>query len=137
MATVTCPKCGTENPATAMNCMNCRINLQYALEHRDEIELARQHRDVLEPTEQQAGQGTLLKPMSRKQARKRKGLTFLAIAIGCFFGDFLVLSAGGGPPASQASALAGGTIAGLLGLATLICFFAGIISLIGGSVGKE
>ena len=38
MDPVVCPKCGTENPANAMNCRNCRINLRFALEHPDEIE---------------------------------------------------------------------------------------------------
>jgi hypothetical protein len=38
MDTIICPKCGTENPAIAMNCKNCRINLQFALEHPEEIE---------------------------------------------------------------------------------------------------
>ena len=31
MATVICPKCGTENSGNAMNCKQCRINLEFAL----------------------------------------------------------------------------------------------------------
>jgi hypothetical protein len=46
MTTVTCPKCGTENPAEAMNCKNCRGNLKYALEHPGEMEFAREHPDM-------------------------------------------------------------------------------------------
>jgi len=46
MTTVTCPKCGTENPADAMNCKNCRVNLKYALEHLVEMEFAREHPDM-------------------------------------------------------------------------------------------
>ncbi len=38
MTSITCPKCGTENSANAMNCKECRINLRFALEHPDEIE---------------------------------------------------------------------------------------------------
>jgi hypothetical protein len=43
MTTVTCPKCGTENYADAMNCKNCKVNLKYAFEHLDEMEFAREH----------------------------------------------------------------------------------------------
>ncbi|MEM3514990.1 MAG: hypothetical protein QXQ64_08460 [Candidatus Bathyarchaeia archaeon] len=42
MATVICPKCGTKNPANAMNCKNCRINLKFALEHPDMFEPVKQ-----------------------------------------------------------------------------------------------
>ncbi len=31
MATITCPKCGAVNPADAMNCQKCRVNLAFAL----------------------------------------------------------------------------------------------------------
>lgn len=41
MDTLICPKCGTENPASAMNCSHCRINLRFAIEHPDQIERAR------------------------------------------------------------------------------------------------
>jgi hypothetical protein len=39
--TIICPKCGTENPANTMNCRHCRINLQFAIEHPDQIESAK------------------------------------------------------------------------------------------------
>ncbi len=32
---ITCPKCGHENDASAMNCANCRINLEWALKEKD------------------------------------------------------------------------------------------------------
>jgi hypothetical protein len=38
MDNIICPKCSTDNPATAMNCKNCGINLQFALENPEEIE---------------------------------------------------------------------------------------------------
>jgi hypothetical protein len=38
MDTIICPKCGMENSSIAMNCKNCGINLQFALEHPEEIE---------------------------------------------------------------------------------------------------
>ncbi len=41
MDTVACPECGTENPASAMNCRTCGINLQSALEHPEELEVAK------------------------------------------------------------------------------------------------
>ncbi len=33
MDTITCPKCGTINPASATNCKKCRINLKFAVEN--------------------------------------------------------------------------------------------------------
>ena len=38
MTTVICPKCGTENSSSAVNCKECRINLEWAAENFDEIE---------------------------------------------------------------------------------------------------
>lgn len=38
MDTVSCPRCGTENLADALNCGACRINLRFALENPAEIE---------------------------------------------------------------------------------------------------
>ena len=37
MTTIICPKCGKENPDSAMNCTQCRINLQFALDHPEGI----------------------------------------------------------------------------------------------------
>jgi hypothetical protein len=37
MDTIICPKCGTENPASAMNCRHCRINLRFAVDHPEQI----------------------------------------------------------------------------------------------------
>jgi hypothetical protein len=41
MGNIACPKCGTENLASAMNCSHCRTNLRFALEHPEEIEAAK------------------------------------------------------------------------------------------------
>jgi hypothetical protein len=41
MDTMICPKCGTENPASAMNCKHCRINLRFAVDHPEQIESAK------------------------------------------------------------------------------------------------
>jgi hypothetical protein len=41
MDSIICPKCGTENPASAMNCRHCRINLRFAVEHPEQIERTR------------------------------------------------------------------------------------------------
>ena len=38
MDAIICPKCGTENPASAMNCKHCRINLRFAVDHPEQIE---------------------------------------------------------------------------------------------------
>ena len=37
METVTCPKCGKVNPANAINCQSCKVNLAYALANLDEF----------------------------------------------------------------------------------------------------
>ena len=62
MDTITCPRCGRKNPATATNCTNCRINLQYALEHLDELDFARERPDSAVPVKQGASQDTPLSP---------------------------------------------------------------------------
>lgn len=41
MDTIRCPRCGTENPAQALNCQVCRINLEFALENPAEFESIR------------------------------------------------------------------------------------------------
>lgn len=42
MEKITCPKCGTENLADAVNCKQCRVNLEFALENPGEIERIKQ-----------------------------------------------------------------------------------------------
>ena len=45
MTSIICPKCGTVNVIGSMNCRTCRINLKFALEYRDEVEVAKhEHR---------------------------------------------------------------------------------------------
>ena len=123
MATIICPKCGTENPADAMNCKNCRVNLKYALEHPGEMEFAREHPDMSGPGKEEAVQDIPKKVVSRKRARKKKGLTYLAIAVACFVVVFL--------------GNLGGAVGAFFILSSLICFVGGVIYLIGGFVGKE
>jgi hypothetical protein len=38
MSTITCPVCGNVSPANAMNCKQCGINLQFALQNPVEVE---------------------------------------------------------------------------------------------------
>ena len=47
MDPITCPKCGTENLTDAMNCIECRINLEWAQENITEFEQVKTKR-VLE-----------------------------------------------------------------------------------------
>lgn len=42
MNTLTCPRCGAENNSDVMNCVECRINLKFALEHPSDVERIRQ-----------------------------------------------------------------------------------------------
>jgi hypothetical protein len=82
MTTITCPKCGTENPADAKNCENCRINLKFALQHPDEIEHIKQEETR---REQVALEPEVLQPEKReaKASNKRTRLAiWLAIVIG-------------------------------------------------------
>lgn len=136
MATITCPKCGTENPADAMNCKNCKVNLKYALEHSGEMEFAREHPDMFGPGKQEAAQGIPRKVVSRKQARKKKGLTWLAIAVVCFVINLMIPD-----PAAVArtkeEALSLGIAGAIFASGFLICFVVGVIYLIAGFVGKE
>ena len=37
MNTIICPKCGSENAPGAMNCKNCRINLEFAMQHPEQV----------------------------------------------------------------------------------------------------
>jgi hypothetical protein len=71
-------------------------------------------------------QDTQEKAVSPKKARKKKGLTYLLIAVVCFVVYFAMDAAG-----------AGGAIGAFLAMATLICFVGGVIYLIGGFVGRE
>lgn len=45
---VICPRCGHENPFAAMNCANCKINLDWAMSHTEEIRLDQEERKSLE-----------------------------------------------------------------------------------------
>ena len=127
MATITCPKCGTENSDDAVNCINCRVNLKYALEHPGEMEFAREHPDMFGLVKHEAVQGTPEKAViSRKQSRKKKGRTYLLIAAACFVVYYLMYIGGDG-----------GAIGAVLALAMLICLVVGVIYLIMGSVGEE
>ena len=42
MTAITCPKCGLENPADAITCENCKVNLRYAIDPSDHLQSARQ-----------------------------------------------------------------------------------------------
>ena len=71
-------------------------------------------------------QSTQEQPLSRKRARKKRGVIYLAIAVVCFIASLIFASLGGG-----------GAIGSFLVVATLILFVGGVIYIIGGFVGKE
>ncbi len=52
-----CPRCGSENPADAMNCAKCRINLQFALEHPAEIQRMKQEDAIRAKSEGSPAEG--------------------------------------------------------------------------------
>src|SRR3990172_12288568 len=52
---IVCPRCSYENEDSAMNCASCRINLQWALENRDEAVQHNLERVEGPPPEAQAG----------------------------------------------------------------------------------
>jgi zinc-ribbon domain len=58
MDTVICPKCGTENPTSAMDCRQCGINLQFAAEHPELFEGTK-------PEATQPEAGSTKQPVSR------------------------------------------------------------------------
>ncbi len=47
-----CPRCGHENPSSAMNCANCKINLEWAVSQTDPIRLEQYERKLLEQKSQ-------------------------------------------------------------------------------------
>ncbi len=52
MATITCPRCGTENPDGRINCQKCGIDLRWALENPTEVErLKAEEEHATEPRE--------------------------------------------------------------------------------------
>ena len=52
MENITCPRCGTVNPANAVNCKQCRINLKFALQNPSEVErLKKEEQERLEQQE--------------------------------------------------------------------------------------
>lgn len=57
---IVCPKCGTENPASAMNCRQCKINLEYALANSEVAKGISQ--DTTRPVAQEQPQ-QLIKPV--------------------------------------------------------------------------
>lgn len=78
MANITCSKCGTENPANAINCSNCSSNLQSPPEHPD---VAEPKQDATQPT-CSACEST---NVSIKQVRKLpRGQLVAGLVIGSF-----------------------------------------------------
>jgi hypothetical protein len=66
MDTTTCPRCGAENPVSAMNCRQCRVNLLFAAEHPEQIERAKREAAQREAgTTQQAASGGVPSTLGR------------------------------------------------------------------------
>jgi len=80
-SSITCPKCGTENPATAMNCRQCRINLQFALEHPEEIERLKQSAPVSAATAPPPSPRTIIPPPSSPRARRIRWMVTAILAL--------------------------------------------------------
>lgn len=81
MDTIICPKCGTENPANTMNCRNCRINLQFALEHPDQFGGAKREATQREETPSQQAVSQQLTPEQKKQAQTVALIAFIIAAL--------------------------------------------------------
>ncbi len=79
-----CPQCGTQNPDDGWNCVSCRINLYWAVQHYDGLAgirecqglsgsaaspsfLVRTHREVMDERAQRGGP-----PENRVRALARK-----------------------------------------------------------------
>ena len=82
MDIITCPKCGTENPANAMNCQACRINLQFALGHPEEIEHLKQDSgsSALPPAPPTLSPQETLPP-STPRARRARWIVTIAVVL--------------------------------------------------------
>lgn len=59
-----CPKCGRVNPDNAINCSNCRINLQFALSHIEQLKAD----GAIEDSEAAQRVASLRKEMTAKTA---------------------------------------------------------------------
>ncbi len=57
MTRLSCPRCGAENSADALNCARCRVNLRFALDHPQDVERLRRRDQGLpdEPPTRDAG----------------------------------------------------------------------------------
>ena len=76
--TATCPRCGTENRADAMNCVACRINLKFAQEHPAEIARIKQEDTKREKLEGWAfGNALVGMPASKEESILLPGLLLL------------------------------------------------------------
>lgn len=85
MGTVTCPRCGTENRADAMNCVVCRINLRFAQEHPAEIERIKQEDARREQSEAGALANDLVGvPASQEKSILLPGLLLLGSFVFAF-----------------------------------------------------
>jgi len=71
MDAIVCPKCGTVNPANVMNCMLCRINLQFAIEHPEQLEGVKMERTP-----------NKLNVVSQKHDRKASKLALSSMILG-------------------------------------------------------
>jgi hypothetical protein len=79
MDTIICPKCGTENPASLMNCRHCRINLRFAVEHPEQIA-----RTKLEATQREEDSTQQAVSQAAPSILARVALGALSLVIGIF-----------------------------------------------------
>jgi hypothetical protein len=87
MNTIICPNCGADNPASIMNCRNCRINLEFALEHSDPFQAAKREAASIHhqaPTQPSGLRTTLL---VIRWAARLASLFFIGAFILMFLGE--------------------------------------------------
>jgi len=80
---IICPMCGAENLASAMNCRQCRINLQFALENPQEIERLKQSGQgrSAAPPPKAALPEVILPPPSSPRARRIRWIVTALLAL--------------------------------------------------------
>ena len=89
MTTIICPKCGTKNSSSAVECEKCRIILKLALEYSEKTDAAQQALALHTELENDAPKDL---PFWSNEWKKFRSILFIAIAVFIFTLPYSLLS---------------------------------------------